>query len=96
MYCMCMCLRERETERERERKKEGNKRRDKECNGPWRLTPSMPSFSFLKQNLQLISLHCKDRPQFPEGTLLNIYARPDVKTLIKNMCFSKDPSESLL
>lgn len=62
-------------------------------NGPWRLTPSMPLFSFLKQNLQLISLHSKDRPQLTEGTLQNIYARPDAKTLIKNMCSSKDPSE---
>lgn len=64
-----------------------------ECNGPWRLTPSMPFFSFLKQNLQLISLHCKDRPQFAEGTPQNIYWRPDAKALIKNMCSSKDPSE---
>lgn len=66
---------------------------ERECNGPWRFTPSVPSFSFLKQNLQLISLNCKDRPQVPEGTLQNIYARPDTKPLIKNMCFSKDPSE---
>ena len=72
-----------------------NKERDRECNGPQRLTPSVPFLSFLKQNLQLISLHCKDRPQFTEGTLQNIYARPDAKTLIKNMCSSKDPSERI-
>lgn len=88
--CVCermfMCMRERDGERV-------NKGWYREYNGPWRLTPSVPSFPFLKQNLQLISVHCKDRPQFPEGTLLNIYARPDVTTLIKNMCYSKDPSE---
>lgn len=82
---VCAC----EHERQRE-----NKGWDIESNGPWGLTPSMPSLSFLKENLQLISLHCKDRPQFPEGTLLNIYARPVAKTLIKNICSSKDPSET--
>ena len=32
------------------------------CNGPWRLTLSIPSFAFWNQNLQLIRLLSKDRP----------------------------------
>ena len=67
-------------ERERVSEREQARQKERAISMPWRLTPCTPSFSFLKQNLQLISPHCKDRHKLPEDALLNIYARPDAQS----------------